>query len=406
MTTKHILLVGRAREILAKARQFDLRFTQLFKLRSDMVSENLEPYHRLVGLPAGAGADEWVAQARLIHSIDPVDAIGAFTETAEKIAARVALALDLPYLPPEVIDNTHDKFRMREKLRAAGLDDTASRVLPSPDPAEIRGFADEVGYPIVLKPVSARGSLAVSIVRAEPEIDTALRWYRQWAEDFPLLLEQFLEGEEWSVEAFSEDGRHRIASITRKYKDPDTCVEVGHCVPAVLDPQLEARIHRLVEGTLDAVGIRMGPSHTEIITTASGPRVVETHARLGGDRIVELIKLVSGVDLHVLWVRQVMGESVIDEVPECDGSRFAAIRYVSPRAHGRIERVDGVDLARAREGVDRVEVLQPPGTEVGEVHDSFSRGASVVATGDSVEQAMSRATEAAREIRFVVSCAG
>ena len=103
MTMKHILLVGRAREILAKARQFDLRFTQLFKLRSDMVSENLEPYHRLVGLPADAGADEWVAQARLIHSIDPVDAVGAFTETAEKIAARVALALGLPYLAPEVI---------------------------------------------------------------------------------------------------------------------------------------------------------------------------------------------------------------------------------------------------------------------------------------------------------------
>lgn len=403
---KHILMVGRARDILAKARQFDLRFTQLFKLRRDMVSENLEPYHRLVGMPGDASIDEWIAQARLIHSIDPVDAIGAFTETAEKIAARIAEALGLPYHASDVVECTHDKFLMREKLRAVGLDDTVSRVLPSPDPVEIRRFADEIGYPIVLKPVSARGSLAVSIVRNEQEIDAALRWYRQWAENFPLLLEQFIEGEEWSVEAFSEDGRHRIASITRKFKDPGTCVEVGHCVPAIFPPEDEAAIHRLVEGTLDALGIRMGPSHTEIITTPRGPRVVETHARLGGDRIVELVRLVSGVDLHVLWVRQVMGESVIDEVPSCDGSRFAAIRYVSPRAYGKIERIDGADTARAHDGVDRVELLQSPGTEVGEVHDSFSRGASVIAVGATAEEAMSRALAAAGEIRFVVSCAG
>ncbi|TXH77674.1 MAG: ATP-grasp domain-containing protein [Lysobacteraceae bacterium] len=404
---KHILMVGRSREVLAKAKRFDLRFTQFVKLRQDMVSETLQPYHRLVGFPGIATTDEWVAQARLIHSIDPFDAIGGFTETAEDIAAQIALALDLPYHPPETVTSTHDKFVMREKLRAAGLDDTASRVMQAPDLDEVRRFAEEYGYPVVLKPVSARGSLGVSIARNDAELDAAVRWFQQWAGKYPLLLEQFLEGEEWSVEAFSEQGRHRIACITRKYKDPRTCIEVGHCVPAVFEPAVEADIHRLVCATLDTVGIRMGPSHTEIITTQRGPRVVETHARLGGDRIVELVNLVTGVDLHVLWVRQVMGESVIDDVPaSAAAGRYAAIRFVSPLARGVVERVDGVDAAKAMPGVQRVDVIQSPGAEIGEVHDSFSRGASVIAVGESAEEAMARAVEAAGQIRFVVACAG
>ena len=56
-------------------------------------------------------------------------------------------------------------------------------------------------------------------------------------------------------------------------------------------------------------------SHTEVIVTAEGPRIVGTHVRLGGDSIPELIQLVSGVDLEELWIRQTLGESVFDPPP-------------------------------------------------------------------------------------------
>lgn len=403
---KHILTVGRAREVLARTRSIGARYTQLLKLDPGLTAENLAHYYRVVGLPATAGVEEWVAQAKLIHALDPFDAIGAFTETAEEFAAVIAGEIGLWYHSPEVIENTHHKWRMRAALREAGIDDTASRLLDEPDVESVQAFANEHGYPVVLKPVNARGSLGVSIARNAGEVAGALHWFQRWAGGYPLLLEQFLDGDEWSVEAFSENGRHRIVCITQKFKDPETFVETGHCLPARLDPSLEAAIHELVRGTLDAVGIGTGPSHTEVIVTPRGPRVVETHTRLAGDRIVDLIALVSGVDLRELWMRQVLGESVLEQVPTRLDSGFAAINFISPRATGVVERIDGVDLARAHPGVERVDVLLGVGAEVGQMHDSFSRGASVIATGVSAQEALERTREAGGMIRFVVSCAG
>lgn len=403
---KHVLMVGRAREVVARTKSLGVRYTQMLKLDPGLTAENLTSYHRVVGLPAAAGVEEWVAQAKLIHAIDPFDAIGAFTETGEEFAAVIAGEIGLWYHRPEVIEKTHHKRRMRVALREAGLDDTASRLLDAPGIEAVQAFAAEHGYPVVLKPVDARGSLGVSVARDAGEVAAALHWFQQWADGYQLLIEQFLDGDEWSVEAFSENGRHRIVCITQKFKDPATFIETGHCLPARLEPSLEAAIHELVRGTLDAMGITAGPSHTEIIVTPRGPRVVETHTRLAGDRIVDLIALLSGVELRQLWMRQVLGESVIEQVPANLDSGFAAIDFISPRVSGVIERIDGLEQARAHPGVQRVDLLLAPGAMVGQVHDSFSRGASVIATGASAGQALERAREASGMIRFVVSCAG
>lgn len=402
---KHVLLVGRSREVVKKAKALDLRYTLLLQLGPTRSAENLVPFHRVVGMPEAAAVSEWVAQAKLIHALDPFDALGAFTETAEEFAAAIAEELRLPYHSRDVIAKTHHKYSMRTALREAGLDDTGCRLLTDPGVQAVQDFGADYGYPIVLKPVNARGSLGVSLARSSNEIDAALTWFRTWAPGYDLLLEQFLDGNEWSVEGFSENGRHRIVCITEKFKHADTFIEQGHCVPAQVDTVTEAAIHALVTGALDALGIRFGPSHTEVIVTPNGPRIVETHVRLAGDHIPDLIGLVSGVNLHELWMRQTLGEPVLERIPDVPGSRFAAIRFVSPRAIGTIERVDGVAQARASAGVHAVEILQDVGARVGEVHDSFSRGASVIAEGATAEEANQRALEASRMVRFVVVCA-
>jgi phosphoribosylamine-glycine ligase len=70
-----------------------------------------------------------------------------------------------------------------------------------------------------------------------------------------------------------------------------------------------------------------------------------------------------------------------------------------------LERVEGIEVARASPGVQDLGVLKKPGTELGEVFDSSSRAAAVIATGETPDEAMGRAVEATKAIRFVVSCA-
>lgn len=398
-------MVGRSLEMLTKGVKHGVRYSLICKNAPRLGIDDLQVFSRIVMLNPDADAREWVAHAKLIHERDPVDVIGGFTEHEEAISAEISLALGLRYHTVDVVANTHDKFRMRQTLRTAGVDDTMSDVLPQVDGARIRAFAAEHGYPVVLKPVDGGGSLGVSIAKSEHELEAATQWFEQWASKHALLVESYLDGDEWSVESFSEAGIHKVMCITRKYKDPKTCVETGHCLPILLNPDATQAIHTLVSRTLTALGILDGPAHTEIITTPKGPRVVETHTRMGGDLIGKLIRLVTGVDPHELWWRQTLGESVIDEIPVCGEGKHAAIRYVSPRAFGTLERIDGIQEARACPGVEDLGVLKKPGAELGEVFESSSRAAAVIATGETPDQAMDRANEATKLIRFVVSCA-
>ncbi|PPV05201.1 hypothetical protein XBLMG947_3674 [Xanthomonas bromi] len=400
---KHILMVGRSREIFARSRGLDVRFSLILVGGASRTAEDLSGYQRVIVLPPDASVEEWLQCGQLINTFDPIDAIGGFTETAEKIAVDMAERLALPFHGRDVIHTTHDKFAMRERLRSLGIDDTASRIVAADDEASIREFAAEHGCPVVIKPLSARGSLGVSVVKSLEELPAALAWFRAWAGGQPVLVEKFLAGEEWSVEAFSEGGVHRIMCITRKFKSPQTCIETGHCLPAIFEEGARQRIHALVKSTLDAVGLQCGPSHTEVMMCAEGPRVIETHTRLGGDRIAEMIALLGGADPYQLWVRQVAGESVLPEVPVLDGSAFASIQFTSPSCEGVLDRIEGLEQAISMPGVVRADAMVAPGQRIGAVHDSFSRGASVLARASTAEEAVLRAQEAVAAINFIVS---
>lgn len=402
--SKHMLLIGFAREVHPKISAFGVRSSLLFNMATAKNRRNLDLYERAVGLPATAPIDEWVEAARLLHRLDPFDFLGGFNEPTQDRAAAVAQALGLPFLTADTIAMTRQKDRMRQALRKAGLDTTESRVAEGAN--EIAAFGEAYGFPIVLKPVDGRGSLSISIIRSKFEIPAALERFLAQAPDHRMLAEQFLDGEEWSVEAFSEGGRHRVVCVTQKFKDPVTCVETGHCLPAPLGEDARLAIERFVVDVLTTIGIDNGPSHTEVIVTREGPRVVETHARLAGDSIVELVQLASGVDLDQLWIRQCTGERVFDLVPT-RLDRFASVSFVTPSARGILERIDGVTEAAAIPGVVRVELLQQPGTEMlGTAQRSDNRGALAIAIGETAAEAIARAREASGRLRFVVACRG
>ncbi len=399
--SKHMLLIGGSREVHPKAKKLGFRLCMLFDMKTVKSRKGLDMYDRIVGIPARASAAEWVATARLIHATDPFDCIGGFNEPTQDFAAAIAEALGLPFHTTDVIRYTKQKDIMRQLLTEAGLNSAASRLVQNA--TEVEGFAAAHGYPVVLKPVDGRGSLSVAILHTQAEIAPAVERFRQAAPGHQMLVEQFLDGSEWSVEAFSEAGKHKIVCITQKFKDPVSCVETGHCLPAPLAEAPAAAIRAYVRDVLTAVGIQNGPSHTEVILTASGPQIVETHARLAGDSIVELIELASGVDLDDAWIRQCGGESVLGDIPEQLG-RFASIAYVTPAAVGTLVRIDGESEAKALPGVIRVDLLQDPGAKMEGATDSFARGASAIAIGERAEEATSRAKDAAGRLSFVLAC--
>ncbi|MGK5730444.1 ATP-grasp domain-containing protein [Streptomyces sp. URMC 124] len=395
--SRHLLCIGRSRQMHAKAHRLGLRLSVVAELSRVRTQRDLSMYERIVALPDTAGVAEWVAAARMVHEHDPVDAIGGFNEETQEYAAVIAGALGLPYHALETVRATRNKHLMRDALRKAGVDPTPAREIGGRD--DVTAFAAEHGYPLVVKPVDGSGSAAVTVVRSAADVPARL------PEGYRMLAEGFLDGREYSVEALSEKGEHRVVCVTQKFTDEATRVETGHCVPAPVDDGMRAAVDAFVPRVLDALGVTDGPTHTEVIATAGGLRVVETHLRLGGDHIVELVELALGLDLDTAWVRQVAGEPVVPGL-FTEAFRAAAITFATPAATGVLERTEGTEEAAAMPGVVTVEQLREPGATFGAPLTSQGRAACVIATGATSEEAVERSRAAAGKLRFVVACAG
>ncbi|WP_199807681.1 ATP-grasp domain-containing protein [Streptomyces griseus] len=395
----HMLVIGRSREIHAKVAKLGFRMS-VIAAKAKLSTMDMTIYDRAVGLPVDAPLDEWVALARSIHAVDPVVAIGGLSETTQYIAAAVAEDLGLPYASSRTVLLSRDKYEMRQVLRERGIDTTASRVVSNA--VGIENFAAEYGYPIVLKPRDGQGKMGFSLLRGADDVSPALARFEAQSPASDMLVEEFLEGDEYSVEAFSEEGEHRLICVTKKYKDPRTFVEIGHCVPASIAPETDRVLKDYAARVLDAIGVRNGPSHTEIMMGPEGPRIVETHVRLPGGAVVTLIDLLSSVDLDELWIRQLVGQSVLKEVPaELHG--HAASAFAVPEGPGTLLRIEGEEQASEQPGVAEVRLIFEPGTEISDVYDSDSRGAGVLARGFTAQEAVARSRAALKLLKFQIS---
>ncbi len=269
----------------------------------------------------------------------------------------------------------------------------------------LRGFAAEHGYPCVVKPVDGAASKGVSIMRAPDEAESAFLRASGVAGCSHVAVEEFLAGDQYSVEAFSEKGEHVILAVTRKYSDPVSLVELGHVLPAPLDPEQQNAVERHVSGTLDALGVDFGPTHTEVVLTGTGPRVIETHLRTGGDEIWNMVADATGVDMIECQLRQVLGETVMPGIRAAHAdsalaTRCEAIWYAGAPSSGILLEVAGADADHP--DCVTVEVLGKPGTQLSGLKDSFSRLARARAHANTAQEAVELARQAITALDFIV----
>ena len=220
-----------------------------------------------------------------------------------------------------------------------------------------------------------------------------------------VVVEAFLAGVQYSVECFSEQGEHQVVTITRKYSDPVSLVELGHVMPAPLEPAEQEAIGEHVGRALDALGVEFGPTHTEIVLTQAGPRIIETHLRFGGDHIWDLVTDATGVDLVKNQWRQMIGEKVLPGIratlqDEDRPTRCQAIWFASTQASGVLVEITGLDGPHP-EGVT-VKYPLPPGTELHGLQSSYSRLAQARASAETADEAVALARQAIERLEVVV----
>ncbi|MFG3107087.1 ATP-grasp domain-containing protein [Streptomyces tendae] len=306
----------------------------------------------------------------LQHTFPPqVSGVFSFTEMGSLPAALLAESLGVPTVPVRAVLRARDKHLMR-RLTAAEPTTPAFGIVGREEP-------DSSVFPVVLKPADGTGSQGVEYVPDRPA-------YRRLSpERTGALWEQYVDGAEYSVEAVSADGEHRILGITAKRTTGKPYfVETRHEVPARVTPDVEREIRACVGRTLDLLEVTTGASHTEVKLDGGRPVLIETHTRAGGDRIPLLTKLVSGVDQIELAVRSVLPWVEVRTTEPA--AAYAAVHYF-PWQAATLVGVDGLEKSREIDGVVEVEVPLAEGGDIPVWRYSHERPGHVVVAGSDPE---------------------
>lgn len=206
----------------------------------------------------------------------------------------IASELGLISNPVEFTEMTTDKYSMREQLHKYGL--------PCPKFTSVnegRYDLTDFKYPLIVKPTDRSGSRGVEIVSDSGHLQTSIK--RAELESFTssVIIEEYISGQEISVESISYQGKHHILQITDKITTgPPHFVELSHHQPSELPHNIQSKVKDVVLKALDALNIKYGASHSELKITEDGDIfIIEIGARMGGDFIgSSLVRLSTGYD--------------------------------------------------------------------------------------------------------------
>ncbi|MGB8953805.1 MAG: ATP-grasp domain-containing protein [Tumebacillaceae bacterium] len=292
--------------------------------------------------------------------------------------------------PPEVIETCRDKAKTRICLQQNNVRQPRFVLLESLEP--VYEAVDAIGLPCVLKPVDDSGSNNVKLCHTHEEAMSHAQqiWrveqnVRGQKASKKILVEEYVNAPEYSVEMFTWEGKTRLIGITQKTVIGEPYfTESMHTFPAPLPPEQQQEIEAVVTEALQAVGFAWGASHTEVKLTAEGCVLIEINPRLAGGMIPELIRLVTGLDLLEL---QVKATHALDVVPEVQVRCVAGIRFLISPQSGTFRQVAGVERAQGVLGIYQVQVTGKTGQTVQfPPPNAYHRLGFMIATGETVLQ--------------------
>lgn len=231
------------------------------------------------------------------------------------LAAKIATLAGTFFLSEQAAVICRNKSSVRNALRGTPLD-----TVPYVVNENIRALLSDtegMDFPVVAKPENDAGSNHVYICRNTEELWDAVSIIGNLKTNHVLqamggrtLIERYLEGREFSVEALSDGSSTRVIAVTEKFTQGS--VEKAHLVPARISPEERSKINSFVSSLHEQLGIRHAVTHTEIKLHNGVPGLIEINGRTGGDNIADLVRLTSGLDLFEAALLLSLGYSVND----------------------------------------------------------------------------------------------
>ena len=261
-----------------------------------------------------------------VKKINPCGVASIASELAMHPMNYLLRKMGIPCNSAETERIATDKYLMRCVMRDAGINCPQFVLVENGfDKNRVKDFQ----YPLIIKPVDLSSSRGVMKIDSVDDIDVAVEYALGWSKKKQAIIEEFIEGSEYSGESIAYNGKYKLLVVTEKSTTgPPHFVETGHKQPASLTPEMLANVEETLYKAFNAMGIKYGAIHPEFRITSEGKvYFMEIGARMGGDCIgSDLVPLSTGYDYMGMVISIGCGNA--PSFAKISDPKEAIIRYI------------------------------------------------------------------------------
>ena len=311
--------------------------------------------------------------------------------------AYVATEMGLPtYLSEQDVRDLTNKRFMKEKMVASGIPTARHIYIDKSWDGKVPAFE----YPLVVKPVDSNGSKGVKKVFTPADMVKALKEAFQYSLSGDVIIEEFKQGEELSVDVYVEGTTAKLLSITASKKiqeNKDSFTIIQSYYPAPTDYK-EERVLEICQKIADAWHLHDTPLLVQMIQKGDNYNVLEFSARMGGGSKYRLIQVLSGVNIMKVYVEMVMGDKPKVAPSKQYNNAIMSYIYCYP---GVYKSVEGLDELKEKGVILDYFVYRGPGSVIEKSNTSSDRAAGFLIVGDSQEEVEKKLKDANESLRVL-----
>ncbi len=322
--------------------------------------------------------------AKQQNEITPISGVLTVGTDASQTVAAVANALNLPGIRFEDAEAATNKLKMRMRFKENNVPSPA--FLPVWSLSDAKKACKILGFPLVLKPSDNMGARGVIKIENATQIADAFKFSKNASPSGDLIIEQFMEGPELSIDAIVYNGEITITGVADRIIDlPPNFVEMGHNMPSALpESNLKDAIDVMKQG-IKALGITIGAAKGDIKVTKKGAMIGELAARLsGGFMSAYTYPLSSGVDLMKAVIEVALGQEPGNLEPVFNRVSIERAIICKP---GTVKKISGLEEALKVPGIEAIFLNIKEGDIVVMPTSNVEKSGNIIAVGDTLAEA-------------------
>jgi biotin carboxylase len=309
------------------------------------------------------GGNDFDRTCAIIEKYDIKSIITAATDKPLLMMARIAAKYGLLFFSEDTATISTDKYLMKLRFQQNGI--------PCATGYLVSDIEESFEYPLIVKPRDNSGSRGVVYCESKEDVKFAIREALLYTNKSTVLVEEVIEGCEYSIESLHFNGETKVIQFTEKITSSFPYnVELGHIQPAMLDIETKKSIIALIEKIALAFKYENCASHTELKINDRGIFIIETSPRLGGDFITaSLTQLSTGIDIEQALIDIAIRKNPLIQSVKSESS---GIFYLN-LPEGEVKELKGIDEIKSIEGVIDLRLFIEPHFVIPRMTNSLDR---------------------------------